>query len=164
MHRIISILAGAVLLSGCPLDKTNPGTPLATTRITPEAPATSATTGLHDPVRSAVFDAKTFSELWTRAYSGRAPNDAMPAVDFTTEFVVFTALGEHATGGYSIAVGQATARGSHVDVKVVTTTPGKGCMVSAMMTQPLDVVRIARPRAGELDVSFKDELQVHDCQ
>jgi hypothetical protein len=164
MHRIVPILAAAVLLSGCPLNGTNPGAPLTVTRITPEAPSSSVTTGLHDPVRSAVFDAQAFGELWTRAYSGRSPAIPPPAVDFTREFVVFTALGEHSTGGYGIEVARATGRGGHVDVQVVTSTPGKGCVVTAMMTQPLDVVRVARPRAGELDVRFTDELQVRDCK
>jgi hypothetical protein len=163
MHRIAPLFAAAVLLSGCPLDGSRPGTPLAVTRITPEAPATTATSGLHDPMRTAVYDAKALGELWTRAYSGRAPVPPPPAVDFASEFVVVTALGEHSSGGYGIEVARATARGGTVDVRVVTSAPGKGCMVTAMMTQPLDMVRVARPRPGDLNVNFVEELKVRDC-
>ena len=159
MKRFAPLLA--LLLAGC---ASGPGAPLAVTRVTPEAPQASATSGLHDYARLAVFDARTFGELWTRAYSDRTPAPPAPALDFAREFALVVALGEHATGGYGIEVAQVTARGGHIDVQVLTTTPGKGCIVSAAMTQPLDIVRVPRSRAGELDVHFADTLVVRDCR
>lgn len=164
MRRLVPLLAAAMLLPGCALDGTQPGTPLTVTRITPEAPTTSSYSGLHDPVRSAVFDEEAYLELWTRAYSGHEPTLPPPEVDFAHEFVVFTALGEHSTGGYGIEVTRVTSRRGHVDVQLVRTAPGKGCVVTAAMSQPLDVVRVARPRAGELDVRFTESLMVRDCR
>lgn len=161
MQKCIPLLAAALALAGC---ASGPATPLTATRVTPEAPQASTTSGLHDYARVAVFDARTFGEQWTRAYSDRMPPPPAPAIDFAREFVLVAALGEHATGGYRIEIASVTARGGRIEARVVTSTPGKGCVVAAMMTQPLDVVRVPRPRAGELDVRFADTLVVRDCR
>lgn len=161
MKHWVPLLAAGLALAGC---ASGPRTPLTATRVTPEAPQASTTSGLHDYARLAVFDARTFDELWTRAYSERTPPPPAPAIDFGREFALVVALGEHATGGYGIEIANVTARGGRIDAQVVTSTPGKGCVVAALMTQPLDVVRVPRPRAGELDVHFTDTLVVRDCR
>lgn len=164
MSRSLPLIAAAVLLfSGCPSDGTRPGVPIDVTRITPEAPSTVFYSQLKDPLRTAVFDAATFEEIWKRAFAGRDPVPAPPQVDFTTHFVVVAALGERSSGGYAIEVSGAMREHDGVVVGVLSTSPGKGCSVSLAMTQPLDVVMIKRPASGPVPVRFEEKFATRNC-
>ncbi len=163
MSRSLPLIAAVLLVSGCPSEGTRPGAPIDVTRITPEAPAPVAYSRLAEPLRTAVFDATTFAELWNRAFGGRDPAPPPPAVDFSTHFVVFAALGERSSGGYAIEVTGAVHDAGGVLVGVLSTAPGKDCAVTLAMTQPLDVVRIRRPATGALPVRFEERLVTKNC-
>ncbi|MCC6348335.1 MAG: protease complex subunit PrcB family protein [Candidatus Eisenbacteria bacterium] len=164
MSRSLPLITAAVLLlSGCPGDGTRPGAPILVTRITPDAPRATYHSALHEPLRTACFDEAGFAELWNRAFADRGTVPAPPAVDFAREFVVVAALGERSSGGYAIEISGALLENGAVVVGVLSTSPGKNCPVTLALTQPLDIVRLARPNDGPLPVRFEEKSVITSC-
>lgn len=162
MKTTLSIgLAGLLLMAGCMQDGTSPGGPLEVTSLNPGGTAVYHS-GMLEPLRTAVFDEAKFAEYWNQAFGANNPALELPKVDFSREFVVVAALGERSTGGYIIEV--ASAEGTRgVEVKVMTTAPGKGCAVTLAMTQPVDFVKITRPTSGATPVTFVEQAVVRNC-
>lgn len=163
MNRTLPILATALFLTGCPQNSTGPKAPMDLTRITPEAPAAVYYSGLGQAQRTAVFDEPTFAAIWAHAFANRQPAPPLPSVDFAREFVIVAALGERASGGYAISVARAGHEGDEVTAEIVTTSPGKNCMVTLAMTQPLDIVKLALPAKGAVPVRFVEKAVVENC-
>ncbi len=163
MNRTLPILFAAVLLTSCPHNGLRPGAPIDLTRITPGAPARVYYSGLRDAGRTAVFDAATFETVWQHAFKGLDPAPPVPAVDFSREFVIVAALGERSSGGYAIDVTGAALQGNVVVADVLTTSPGKTCVVTRALSQPLDIVKLPLPASGRPEVSFLEQSVVRDC-
>ncbi len=135
--------------------------PLPITRLTPGgAPAQQS--GLQLATRTVVDDAATFETLWRQAFSTTGDTLPLPAVDWAKEKVVFAALGNRPSGGYSVAVLEAQQQGDELKITVETTTPGANCMTASVLTQPVDVVSIPRPAAGVL-IRFVERERVANC-
>jgi len=100
--------------------------------------------GLAGPRREVVRDAASFTKLWAEIHAGRSPAPAPPAVDFAREMLVVAALGTRPSGGFSVAVTRVVARGEALDVTVLESCPAKDAMVTMALTQPVQVVRVAR--------------------
>lgn len=85
-----------------------------------------------------------------------------PAVDFTRDEVVAVFLGQVSSGGHEVEIlGAArTATGAH-HLRVRRTRPAAGCMTTAVMGAPVDVVRLPRS-TGEPVVTW--ETQEAPCQ
>lgn len=149
------VLVGLVLLPGC-LDENAlaPG-PLPIERLTPSGGAQSS--GLADELRIVVREPISFAGLWKKAW----PERPVPDVDFGTHTVLVVAMGEKSSGGYSIRVAEVTAEADGVAARVVATTPGPGCAVPTVMTQPVDFVSI---EARGLAVRFDEEHEVTPCK
>lgn len=154
--------AALLLVAGCNENGTRPDTPLEVTRITPQGQPVYYS-GMMEPLRAAVFDEAKFAEYWNQAFSANDPGAVMPKVDFSREFVVVVALGERSSGGHAVEVTGADGEGDGVEVAIVTTTPGKNCVVTLSMTRPLDFVKITRPTSGPTPVTFVEKTTVRDC-
>lgn len=63
-------------------------------------------------------------------------------VDWKKSFVVGTSLGTRGTGGYDVAITGFEDVGTMVYVFVQEKTPGKGCFVTEMLTNPFVVAKI----------------------
>jgi hypothetical protein len=83
-----------------------------------------------------------------------------PRVEFEREMLIVVALGERPTGGYGIVVDSAETRPDGLFVTVRTIAPGKGCMLTQALTQPVDIARVPR---HEGQVGFEDHAEVRDC-
>lgn len=162
MKKTLSIGAAALLLAaGCMQEGTRPGAPLEVTRLNPNGTAVYFS-GMAEPLRAAVFDEAKFAEYWNQAFANQSPTPELPKVDFSREFVVVAALGERSSGGYGIEV--SGAEGGHsVDVEVITTSPGKYCVVTLALTQPVDFVKITKPASGPAAVNFTEKPVVFNC-
>ncbi len=164
MNHTLPLIAVAALLlaGGCPSDSVSPGGPLEVTRIMPGG-APVGHSGLTSPMRLAIFEAGTFAETWERAFANHDPRPALPQVDFAHEFVVVTAMGEQATGGYAIEVSGAATDDVGAVIGVKLTLPGKGCPVTLATTQPIDIVKVKRPSSGTVRVRFEEQTSSTDC-
>src|SRR5215207_254681 len=69
--------------------------------------------------------------------------------------------GERSSGGYDIEVRQVGQAGGQLRIEVLESYPSTGCMTTAAMTQPVDVVMV--PAAGVTGWSFIDRRAVGTC-
>lgn len=163
MKPILLIGAAALLLvAGCNESGTRPDTPLEITHITPQGQPVYYS-GMMEPVLAAVFEQAKLVEYWTQAFPDRDPATELPKVDFSREFVVVAALGERSSGGNEIEVTHADGEGAGVEVVVLTTTPGKSCVVTLATTRPVDFVKITRPTSGPTPVTFVERTTSLNC-
>ncbi|GJG86679.1 hypothetical protein tb265_18600 [Gemmatimonadetes bacterium T265] len=89
-------------------------------------------------------DRAAWEAAWAQLNNGMvAP--PLPAVDFTTSSVVLVAIGPRSSGGYDVRVTNVRRDGPDTVVDYTVTEPGPGCMTAAVMTAPVDVVRVPRP-------------------
>lgn len=163
MNRSFPILAATLLVAGCPSDDHPLGDSLEVTRITPQAPAIAYYTSQREPLRVAIFDEKAFADLWARAFTNLDPAPARPRVDFEREFVVAAALGERRSGGFGIEVAGASAAEGGIAAEILTISPGRNCVLTDALTQPLDIVKVPRPTARAVPVRFSERAVVRDC-
>jgi protease stability complex PrcB-like protein len=89
-----------------------------------------------------------------------APIPAPPQIDFSREMIAFVALGERATGGFTILVDSAATTSSGVVIWVGTVSPGSRCGTTQAFTQPVDIARLPRIDAA---VHFVDVVSASSC-
>lgn len=137
-----------------------PGGSAPVVRLRAEAPAFTFHSGFTTRERLVVRDAAAWKDVWGRVSAGMTPAPLPPQVDFAREMLVVAALGERPTGGYGIVVDSAQARSGGLVVTVRTIAPGKGCVLTQALTQPVDIARVPR-HEGQVD--FEDRPEVRDC-
>lgn len=145
MKRLVALLLLATIAAGCTETKPTAVVVLPLERLTP--PYRDQYTGLTSPARLVVEEARSFEEIWSRAFGTYQPPPPLPDVDFAREVVIVVALGEQGSGGYLIRVTGAIATSADVLVAIESTAPGADCAVSSALTQPLDIVKIPRRAA-----------------
>jgi hypothetical protein len=154
----LAFLAGlatlSLLLPGCLDDHTRVIGPLPIERLTPLGGANYS--GLAGSLRVVVRDPVDFAELWKRAW----PERPVPSVDFATRTVLAVAMGERATGGYSIEVAAVTAENGRLVALVRSIAPGPGCAVTMALTQPVDFVSVP---ARAVTVRFDERHAATSC-
>ena len=153
----------AVSTLGCSASLSNPEqqhSHVTVTRLRAEPYSFMYYSPLLKAERLVIRDDAAWHVAWASLYSNAVPMPAPPNVDFTQEMVVFVALGQRPTGGYSILVDSAATGASGLTVWVGTVSPGVRCGTSQALTQPVDIARIARIDAA---VHFVDVPKVIDC-
>lgn len=138
-----------------------PGTDLTLTRLAPDARPFGVFSGLREPVRRVVRTDGAWTEMWAAIQQPVHPAPPAPAINFDQEMVIVVAMGEQRSGGYLVTIERVSEAGDGgIDVIVRTQRPGTGCATAAVLTQPLDIVRV--PRRDGL-VRFWDQDQPYTC-
>lgn len=122
--------------------------------------ATTPVSGISDRRRLVIGDADAWAAFWTEMHASLSPAPELPAVDFSTRIVVAAAMGRRATGGYAIRIESVSRRGDDLEVVVVESSPGAGCLTTQALTAPATAVSVARP-AG--DVEFVERTETVGC-
>lgn len=167
-RRLVSVLlvgataASTGCVSGAPGDPS--GTPEA--RPIPFQPLQEAQTvrfysGLTTRQRLVIRDAATWANVWRELTSPFQPAPPVPAVDFASNLVVVAAMGLRNTGGYSITIDDVRTAAGDVSISVTERSPGSGCIVTAVVTEPVAVV-VASRFAGQ--ATFVEHTALRDCQ
>lgn len=153
----------ALLAVGCSssLDEAAAHSPLAVTRLRSEPFSFTYVSQLRQPERLVIRDQAAWAAAWSSLWPAFAPIPAPPNVDFSREMIVFVALGERPTGGYTILVDSAAASATGVTVWIGTSSPGPHCVTTQAFTQPVDIARLARTDAA---VRFSETSRVVDCE
>jgi hypothetical protein len=112
--------------------------------------------GIGEKRRETVRDQASWTRLWAEIHAGQTPVEPPPAVDFSREMLVAVALGTRPTGGFAVKVRGVATRGDRLEVAVLETCPPPGAMVTAALTQPVEVVRV--PRLSQTP-TFKEERE-----
>lgn len=158
---VVSLLALLAVNCSSPLEPPAAHTPISVTRLRSEPFSFTYFSQLRQPERLVIRDHATWVNAWASLWPALAPIPAPPNVDFEQEMIVFVALGERPTGGYSILVDSAGATAAGVTVWIGASTPGPHCVTTQAFTQPVDIARL--PRKDEA-VQFVETSKVTDCQ
>jgi hypothetical protein len=81
---------------------------------------------------------------WRLVWNGDPRAPPLPPVDFAREMLVLAALGERGSAGYTVAISDAVADGSVVQIGIVETRPGEGCVTAAVVTSPAALAKFPR--------------------
>jgi hypothetical protein len=106
--------------------------------------------GCTEPTDVVIGTAEDWTAFWSSLHANVDPEPARPAVDFASESVIATCLGERPDGGYVTYfryVGEPDETG-HVILDGVERVSGPTCAVSAAVTQPYHVIRLNRVATG----------------
>jgi hypothetical protein len=112
--------------------------------------------GIRGARRLVIRDPANWGHFWSELGAG-----VRPEVDFRNDLVIAVAAGERSSGGHDIEVRQVTLAGGQLRIAVLETYPSSGCVTTAAMTQPVDVVMV--PAAGVTGWSFIDSRTVGTC-
>jgi hypothetical protein len=146
-------------ISPAPDRSTLPGEPVQLVRLQEYFPAFNS--GFETQTRLVVTSQAEWEAAWQRIWQNERPVPAPPAVDFSREVVLVAAMGSRGSGGHHIQLQQAAAQPGNVVVRVVETSPGAACFVTAAITEPVDVVRLPRT---PLPIEFQTVKAVHNCE
>ena len=112
---------------------------------------------VNDPFLAVVRDADTYAELGE--WAGDLPS--LGSDFFKSNAVVAAFLGQRNTGGYSVQI----TRGGNGEVRIDEKKPGKGVMVTQMITAPFKVVSVSldsvSPVLLSLDSPWRQKLQTY---
>ena len=136
------------------------GQPLPISRFRSEPAGYTAYSGIEDSLRVVIADTTRWRLYWHRVHARVRPVPPLPAVDFARDIVILAALGTRRSGGYGIRVDSAYDSGEFVEVVVWSSAPGAGCLVTAALTQPVDVVHIP---ARRVPVRFRERATTESC-
>jgi hypothetical protein len=114
-------------------------------------------TGIAESRRLVIRDANAWSQFWSELGVGERP-----AVDFTQNLVVAVASGQHATGGFEVAVQRVSQSNGVLAIEVEETTPGPNCITATALSQPVDVVTV--PIVAVQSWSFTEHKKVRGCR
>lgn len=103
-----------------------------------------------------LHSAAELAPVW-RAINGDSAAP-VPAVDFTRQMVVFIALGQRMSGGYSLKFDGMSATSGGSVVRYTATSPGPGCMNAQVLSSPVEMVAVPRT-AGTVTFERRDVVQ-----
>ena len=103
-----------------------------------------AHSGIPERRREVIRDEASWARLWAEIHEGFASAPPLPAEDFTRHMLIAVALGQRPSGGFGIKVRSVASRGERLEVSVAESCPAAGAMVTLSLTQPVEVVRVAK--------------------
>jgi hypothetical protein len=84
----------------------------------------------------------------------------LPRLEFDREMLLVAAMGARSSGGYRIEIVSATEHPTEIVARVVETAPGRRCGTIQAITEPADIVRLAR---SDKPVRWAVEQVVEEC-
>jgi hypothetical protein len=139
--ELAGLAFASVLLAACAA--AGPGDPADAQQ--PFEPLVSEShSGLVERRREVVRDEAGWARLWDEIHSVVSPRPPLPPVDFARHMLVVVASGTRPSGGFSVKVQGVATRGDELEVAVLETCPAPGAMVTMGLTQPVEVVRLAK--------------------
>jgi hypothetical protein len=140
------------------------GTPVPVTPLIPrKCPSCSFTdnSGLKEKLRLVIRDRGAWRRVWNEIYSPSYSLPKLREIDFSREMVVVAALGTRGSSGYGIVVDRASEQDRQLELHVVSRSPGRNCPALAVMTAPVDIVRLPRIEASAV---FQENDVVDECK
>jgi hypothetical protein len=116
--------------------------------------------GIEERRRAVLRSEAEWADFWTQLHQGRSPVPERPPVDFAQAMVIVAAMGTRPTGGYDIEVEAVGRSGAAYHVIVRETAPGRNCMTTQALTQPVAALRVPR---SDGTVSFIERSETERC-
>ena len=117
--------------------------------------------GLTARQRVVVRDVATWTSMWPQIVGPVTLVPPVPAIDFSRDAVIVTAMGTQSTGGYAIRVDDAATLGDDAWISVVEQSPDAPCGVLTVLTAPSAVVVVPR---FDGDATFVEHTEVVNCK
>ena len=158
------VMGASVLLLACTHSKKNNGTNNASSTQTeiPFTPIADAPNGgLTEKKVLAIDGEADWKALWKEMHANQQPLPAIPTVDFEKHTLIAAFAGLQSNGGYRILIDKVAAVGNKLAVDVVIEAPGQNCFVTLAMTQPYQIVQIAKGKYKGLQIN--ERTVKRDC-
>jgi hypothetical protein len=91
-----------------------------------------------------VRDDESWRNLWPQLIAGHSPQPPRPVVNFNDEMLLGAFMGERPSAGYAIKIVSVRDLGETLLAQAVATSPAPQCAVLAVITSPVDIVRVDR--------------------
>lgn len=104
-----------------------------------------------------IKNGKEWIDLWNLLGYSLLPS----LIDFNKEMVIAVFQGEKSTGGYSIEINRITEKENEIEVSVLETSPGPGCMVTKALTSPYHIVKLAKQIK---EIKFNVTEMTNNCE
>ncbi len=89
-----------------------------------------------------------WDDFWSRHQGNVIPPPPAPSVDFSQEMVIAAVDKTEPSGGYRFEITGIEEIEGRLVVRVSKTIPGPDCIVTAVITQPFHLVRVAKSGVG----------------
>ncbi len=101
-----------------------------------------------------------WEEFWSRHQGNVLPAPGVPAVDFSQEMVIAVVDKQESSGGFGFEITGIEEVEGRLVVRVSKTIPGPDCIVTAVITQPFHVVRMAK---SDLEPELLISEETYSC-
>jgi len=91
---------------------------------------------------SVIKDPTNWQDFWNKLKSNLSPKPGLPSIDFSSEMVIASCMGEQSSGGYSIEIDKILEKEDKLTVFIKEGFPGPGENVTLALTQPYHVVKL----------------------
>ena len=103
-----------------------------------------------------------WENVWLELYNGYEPIPDTPTVNFSSEMLIAVFQGERTSGGYWTNITRITMTSLYYVVYVDEVHPGEGCVVTAVLTYPYQIVKIS-DFSFNLAVQFVYNITTYNC-
>ena len=138
MTRRAALIAIATALVACPAASAIGPIPTVPFRTVANGDGSSGTSAKRQSVT--IRGERRWSNLWDVLGEG----GRLPEVDFSKHMLIAVTQGRQRSGGHQIRVERIERTGTGWLVKLVERAPGRGCVVTGVITNPYHVVRVPR--------------------
>jgi len=101
-----------------------------------------------------------WQSLWNKVYGDVLTKPPLPEVDFNKRMIIAVSSGVKPTGGYYVTIQQIWETESSIDVYVLESAPGRGCIVTQALTSPYHIIETDKT---DKEVVFDTQKVVLDC-
>ncbi|UCC71027.1 MAG: protease complex subunit PrcB family protein [Gemmatimonadota bacterium] len=129
--------------------------------ITVDPVVSTQYSGVREARRLVIRDAEAWIAFWDEVTAVVTPRPEPPAVDFEQEMVIAAAMGQRATGGYTISIPEVYQQEGSVYAVVKEVAPAANCIVTQALSAP--VVAVSMPRSEDA-VSFVEREETVECR
>ena len=106
--------------------------------------AKGAFSGYQQPAHLIVTNETQWAEVWKKHSAQEKPAKPLPKVDFDKETVLFVALGQKTTGGYSVEISRVDEIVGKTAAFVKTLAPKPGGIQLQSLTAPFHIVAVPK--------------------
>lgn len=103
-----------------------------------------------------IKNSKDWNDLWSKMDNTRD----VPIV-FNRDMIIAVFQGKKSTGGYSIEINRITEKENEIEVSVLETSSGSGCMVTKMLTSPYHIIKLAKQTK---EIKFNVTRMTNNCE
>ncbi len=100
--------------------------------------------GDESPEYLIIQDQSSLLSVWNRAYGNQLSTPPMPDLNFDKETIVAIFMGQKSTGGYALALENASIENNELFLDIKQIVPGQGAITTMALTHPWMIIRILR--------------------